>query len=107
MIVVSWCTAIFSPQLSLFFDILLPMTTAVSEKDFVQGERSGTFGKPGSGDSAESRLNMTMARKLLWKELHEYRLKACEEFFAIYIYNSKHRFDILQSTHLCVGEDKL
>lgn len=61
------------------------MTTAVSEKDFVQGERSGTFGKPGSGDSAESRLNMTMARKLLWKELHEYRLKACEEFFAIYI----------------------
>ncbi|XP_025115275.1 L-fucose kinase-like isoform X2 [Pomacea canaliculata] len=64
-------------KLSLFFDILLPMTTAVSEKDFVQGERSGTFGKPGSGDSAESRLNMTMARKLLWKELHEYRLKAC------------------------------
>ena len=53
------------------------MTTAVSETDFVQGERSNTYGKPGTG-AGDSRGNMTIARKLLWKELHGYRLRACK-----------------------------
>nr|KAG5686488.1 hypothetical protein BaRGS_018740 [Batillaria attramentaria] len=65
------------PVLSLYFDVLLPMTSAVSETDFVQGERSGTYGiKPGTGNG-DTQSNMAVARKLLWKELHGYRLRAC------------------------------
>ncbi|XP_067651598.1 L-fucose kinase-like isoform X1 [Haliotis asinina] len=64
-------------QLSLFFDVMLPMTTGLSETDFVSGERSGTFGKPMQQQSSESRTNMALARALLWKELHGYRMKAC------------------------------
>ncbi|KAL8582759.1 hypothetical protein ACOMHN_021871 [Nucella lapillus] len=64
-------------KLSLFFDVLLPMTTAVSEADFVQGERSSMFGQPGSGAGAgDSSNGMSFVRKLLWKELHGYRLRA-------------------------------
>ncbi|KAK7460328.1 hypothetical protein BaRGS_00038916 [Batillaria attramentaria] len=64
-------------KLSLYFDVLLPMTSAVSETDFVQGERSGTYGiKPGTGNG-DGQSNMAVARKLLWKELHGYRLRAC------------------------------
>lgn len=62
-------------KLSLFFDVLLPMTTAVSEPDFVQGERSGTYGQPRTG-GGDSKGSMAIARKLLWKELHGYRLRA-------------------------------
>ncbi|KAK7114033.1 hypothetical protein V1264_000161 [Littorina saxatilis] len=62
-------------KLSLFFDVLLPMTTVVSETDFVQGERSTTYGKPAAG-AGDSRDNMAIARKMLWKELHGYRLRA-------------------------------
>ncbi|XP_076469815.1 L-fucose kinase-like [Babylonia areolata] len=62
-------------KLSLFFDVLLPMTTAVSEADFVQGERSSFYGKPGTG-AGDSKDSMTIARRLLWKELHGYRLAA-------------------------------
>ncbi|XP_048253759.1 L-fucose kinase-like isoform X2 [Haliotis rufescens] len=64
-------------QLSLYFDVLLPMTTGLSETDFVSGERSGTFGKPMQQESSESRTNMALARSLLWKELHGYRMRTC------------------------------
>ncbi len=65
-------------QLSLFFDVLLPMTTGLSESDFISGERSGTFGKPMSKENGNNRTNMVQARKLLWKELHGYRMRTCE-----------------------------
>ncbi|XP_059142125.1 L-fucose kinase-like [Physella acuta] len=64
-------------KLSLFFDVLLPMTSAVTEEDFVRGNRSGPYGKPGTADPTNTRLNTEYARQTLWKELHGYRMKAC------------------------------
>ncbi|CAL1547211.1 unnamed protein product [Lymnaea stagnalis] len=64
-------------KLSLFFDVLLPMTSAVSEEDFVRGNRSGPYGKPFPKHSANSRFNMEYARQVLWNELHGFKMKAC------------------------------
>lgn len=70
-------------QLSVFFDVLLPMTTAVSEMDFIRGDRSGTYGKQGDERGASFCASMSSARRLLWKELHGYRLKACKIIYFI------------------------
>ncbi|KAK6982593.1 L-fucose kinase, partial [Biomphalaria glabrata] len=64
-------------KLSLFFDVLLAMTSEVSEEDFVRGQRSGPFGKPLPQVSKNSRFNMEYARQMLWNELHGFRIKAC------------------------------
>ncbi|XP_041375931.1 L-fucose kinase-like [Gigantopelta aegis] len=57
-------------KLSLFFDVLLPMT-GLSENEFVAGERNRSFSKYG-----QNQVNVSMARKL-WQELHDFRIKAC------------------------------
>lgn len=55
---------LFSPQLSLFFDLLLCMAQAVTEEAFVAGRRTGTVG----GDVQSSRAARS-ARAVLWKSL--------------------------------------
>ncbi|KAH9499097.1 hypothetical protein Btru_006679 [Bulinus truncatus] len=64
-------------KLSLIFDVLLAMTSEVSEEDYVRGQRSGPFGKPLPHQSKNSRFNMEYARQMLWNELHGFRIKAC------------------------------
>ena len=54
------------------------MTTAVSEIDFVKGTRSSSFGKQ-SAAVESGKDGMSAARKLLWRELHGYKLKASME----------------------------
>ena len=62
-------------QLSLFFDVMLAMCPGVNERDFRSGQRSGTYGKDtvNIGDIK----TMRQARTLLWKDLHEFKIKAC------------------------------
>ncbi|XP_021373527.1 L-fucose kinase-like isoform X1 [Mizuhopecten yessoensis] len=64
-------------QLSLFFDVMLPMTSDVNEKEFVSGGRSGVKGQahvPGSEDMIKT---MRSARQILWRELHNFKIWAC------------------------------
>ena len=68
---------IFYPQLSLFFDVLLPMTSCVTEDDFVRGNRGSSFGQPVSKVEGNSRFNMEYARQTLWNDLHGFKIKAC------------------------------
>ncbi|ESO90992.1 hypothetical protein LOTGIDRAFT_217536 [Lottia gigantea] len=63
-------------QLSLFFDLLLPMSTEISEQDFVSGARSSSFGRPSSLVNEEA-VNMRTARRLIWKELNGFRVQSC------------------------------
>ncbi|XP_005105725.1 L-fucose kinase [Aplysia californica] len=63
-------------KLSLFFDVLLPMTSAVSEDDFIRGNRGASFGKPATEQPPSSKFNMEYARTMLWRDLHGFRMKA-------------------------------
>ena len=66
-------------QISLFFDLLLPMCSGVSEHDFVVGQRSGSYGRlmSASGDSSED-TQMARARPRLWAQLHKLKPKVGE-----------------------------
>ncbi|KAK3697445.1 hypothetical protein RRG08_031209 [Elysia crispata] len=64
-------------KLSLFFDVLLPMTSSVSEDDFVRGNRGSSFGQPVTKAEENSRFNMEYARQTLWNDLHGFKIKAC------------------------------
>lgn len=61
-------------QLSLFFDVMMPMATGVTEADFVDGKWS----RAGSPNDPETQKRMRKARSLLWKELGEYKIWACK-----------------------------
>lgn len=61
-------------QLSLFFDVMMPMATGVTEADFVDGKWS----RAGSSGDPETQRRMRKARSLLWKELGEYKIWACK-----------------------------
>ncbi|KAK3086211.1 hypothetical protein FSP39_015281 [Pinctada imbricata] len=61
-------------QLSLFFDVVLPMATGVKEEDFIDGKLSRQIKL--SGDPEETKIRR-IARTLLWKELHKFKLWAC------------------------------
>ncbi|XP_050398758.1 L-fucose kinase [Patella vulgata] len=63
-------------NLSLFFDVLLPMLTDITEEDFVAGNRSASYGKPPPAVD-ESTACMRQARRILWRELHGYRVQSC------------------------------
>ena len=54
---------------------MLAMCPGVNERDFRSGQRSGTYGKDtvNIGDIK----TMRQARTLLWKDLHEFKIKAC------------------------------
>ncbi|KAJ8302778.1 hypothetical protein KUTeg_019174 [Tegillarca granosa] len=86
-------------QLSLYFDVLLPMTSFVTEKDFISGERSGSYGKPMKNVTEELENKMKTARSILWKELHGNKLWACmiEDGTYHYLTNSsnEHKKNIL------------
>ncbi|XP_056009006.1 L-fucose kinase-like isoform X1 [Ostrea edulis] len=60
-------------QLSLFFDVMLPMATGVTETDFVNGKWS----RNATPNDPESQRRMKKARSLLWKELGGYKMWAC------------------------------
>lgn len=61
-------------QLSLFFDVMLPMATGVTETDFVNGKWS----RNATPNDPESQRRMKKARSLLWKELGGYKMWACK-----------------------------
>ena len=72
-------------QLSLFFDVMLAMCPGVNERDFRSGQRSGTYGK--DTVSIGDIKMMRQARTILWKDLHEFRIRACKtEFFLGFCY---------------------
>ncbi|XP_022341951.2 L-fucose kinase-like isoform X3 [Crassostrea virginica] len=60
-------------QLSLFFDVMMPMSTGVTEADFVEGKWS----RAATPTDLETQKRMKKARSLLWKELGEYKIWAC------------------------------
>ena len=64
-------------QISLFFDLLLPMCSDVTEEAFVSGSRSGPYGRRdgAAGDDASNTSTIQQARALLWKHLHSVKLK--------------------------------
>ena len=59
--------------LSLFFDILLPMTAGINKEDFICGKRSGRFGQEAL-TSEDNYVNKS--RTVLWKHLNSIHLKA-------------------------------
>ena len=62
-------------QLSLFFDVMLPMCPGVNARDFRSGARRGTYGKDVAAGDIKT---MRAARTILWDDLHKYKIKACE-----------------------------
>ncbi|KAL3859604.1 hypothetical protein ACJMK2_009860 [Sinanodonta woodiana] len=84
-------------QLSLFFDVMLSMTTKVIEEDFVSGKRSGSYGK--ENVDPVSRKTMQAARFILWKDLNGFKIKACmiESGSFFYPYTiTEHRNNFIQ-----------
>lgn len=67
-----------SSQLSLFFDILLCLTTEIERDDYVTGAFKSTPGRaspvPGVSDSPQPTL--LRARALLWKALRGLKMRA-------------------------------
>lgn len=63
-------------QLSLFFDVMLPMSSDVNEKEFVSGGRSGVKGQANDAVS-DNMKTMRSARKILWQTLHKFKIWAC------------------------------
>lgn len=59
-------------QLSLFFDVMLPMTTEATEVEFISGQSSRT-----KDDNPEKDKIMRSARALLWKELSGINIWTC------------------------------
>ena len=70
---------LFDFQLSLFFDILLCLAEDVTESAFVDGERSGSYGRSTRmGTKCSSKKEMVLmkgARASLWKILRGVKLK--------------------------------
>ena len=66
-------------QLSMIFDILLCLAEDVTESAFVEGERSGSYGRyiPVTMKSSEhpKRMLMRSARAMLWQRLRGVELK--------------------------------
>ncbi|KAM7427970.1 hypothetical protein ABFA07_020984 [Porites harrisoni] len=66
-------------QLSLFFDILLCLAEDITESDFVDGERSGSYGRSTrmgrECSSSEDMMLMKAVRASLWKLLRGITLK--------------------------------
>nr|CAB3247406.1 L-fucose kinase-like [Phallusia mammillata] len=62
--------------LSLFFDILLPMATNVTEDEFVRGKRSGRYGRVSPQRKHKKKQMMHNARAVLWKFLRSVPMKA-------------------------------
>ncbi|XP_063440263.1 L-fucose kinase-like isoform X2 [Mytilus trossulus] len=82
-------------QLSLFFDVMLPMTTEATEVEFVSGQKSRNQG----GDkNCEIEKLMRSARSLLWKELSSTNIYTCmiEEGSFHYLTNTvlNHKYQI-------------
>ena len=69
----------FAMQLSMIFDILLCLAEDVTESAFVEGERSGSYGRyiPVTMKSSEhpKRTLMRNARAMLWQRLRGVELK--------------------------------
>ena len=69
----------FDMQLSMIFDILLCLAEDVTESAFVEGERSGSYGRyiPVTMKSSEhpKRMLMRSARAMLWQRLRGVELK--------------------------------
>ena len=69
----------FAMQLSMIFDILLCLAEDVTESAFVEGERSGSYGRyiPVTMKSSEhpKRMLMRSARAMLWQRLRGVELK--------------------------------
>ncbi|CAC5396601.1 FUK [Mytilus coruscus] len=81
-------------QLSLFFDVMLPMTTEATEVEFVSGQNSRNQGDKNS----EIEKLMRSARALLWKELSSTNIYTCmiEEGSFHYLTNTvlNHKYQI-------------
>ncbi|CAI9735189.1 L-fucose kinase [Octopus vulgaris] len=82
-------------QLSLFFDVLLPMATNITEEDFVSGKRVHSFkdfpiNENGSGDWQ----NAKEVRQILWNELNSLKIMTCviEDGQYLYLTNSAQDF---------------
>ncbi|GAB1609418.1 L-fucose kinase-like [Argonauta hians] len=65
-------------QFSLFFDVLLPMVTDITEQDFVSGKRSHSFKDfPVKAGSSHDGHITKEVRQILWNELNSLKIKAC------------------------------
>ena len=53
---------------------MMPMSTGVTEADFVEGKWS----RAATPTDLETQKRMKKARSLLWKELGEYKIWACK-----------------------------
>ena len=60
-------------QISLFFDLLLPLCSSVKESNFVSGSRSGAYGRHVEAGGDTNRSPALTARELLWKELQGFK----------------------------------
>ena len=67
----------------MIFDILLCLAEDVTESAFVEGERSGTYGRgnhPGTSRSSQQELMlMRSARAKIWQSLRGLQLKGGKE----------------------------
>ena len=64
-------------QLSIFFDFMLAMCSSVTEEDFVSRRISGRYGKELVTMATEEAVTMQNARRRIWKDLHQYKVKSC------------------------------
>ena len=79
--------------ISLYFDILLAAASDVAESEFVQGNRSGAFGRHGSLTGRRKQF-MKHARLVLWKHFKDLK------FRVVVIKSGKHCYLDIQKTPL-------
>ena len=80
-------------SISLYFDILLATASDVEEKEFVVGNRSGAYGRLASLTGKRKQF-MTHARSVLWKHIHDLKLKV------VLIESGKHCYLDMQKSPL-------
>eukprot|EP00106_Octopus_bimaculoides_P003417 XP_014770859.1 PREDICTED: L-fucose kinase-like [Octopus bimaculoides] len=89
-------------QLSLFFDVLLPMATNITEEDFVSGKRVHSFKDfPVNQDRSGDWQNAKEVRQILWNELNSLKIMTCVIEGGQYLYLTNSAQDFLNQIIHC------